>query len=161
MPTYRRIEEDDVEEVVAFSLVAWEPVFASFERVLGKELFERMRPDWKTEQRNLIESVCKDPSKEVWVAEQDGSIVGFTALQVNDDTGIGEVYLVAVVPERQRSGVGTALNEFAFERLKDAGMEFVEVHTGSDPGHAPARRSYEKAGFEAIDLHPIIYIKKC
>jgi RimJ/RimL family protein N-acetyltransferase len=36
----------------------------------------------------------------------------------------------------------------SFRRARDAGMDMVMVETGGDPGHAPARAVYEKAGFE-------------
>jgi hypothetical protein len=36
----------------------------------------------------------------------------------------------------------------SFRRARDAGMNMVMVETGGDPGHAPARATYEKAGFE-------------
>ena len=31
------------------------------------------------------------------------------------------------------------------DKMKEEGMEYVTVTTGGDDGHAPARRSYEKA----------------
>jgi len=36
--------------------------------------------------------------------------------------------------------------------MKECGMDLVEVGTGEDPGHAPARRSYEKAGYTPLPL---------
>jgi hypothetical protein len=44
------------------------------------------------------------------------------------------------------------LNEFALEKMKASGMKIAAVATGGDPGHAPARRSYEKAGYKALPL---------
>jgi hypothetical protein len=41
----------------------------------------------------------------------------------------------------QGRGIGTALTEFALDRLKDAGMRVAMVETGGDPGHAAARRT--------------------
>jgi len=38
--------------------------------------------------------------------------------------------------------------DFVMERMKEAGMKAVRVNTGADEAHAPARRAYEKAGFE-------------
>ena len=32
--------------------------------------------------------------------------------------------------------------------MKDAGMAIAMVETGGDRGHAPARQTYEKVGFE-------------
>jgi ribosomal protein S18 acetylase RimI-like enzyme len=54
--------------------------------------------------------------------------------------------MLAVDPDHQGGGIGTALTEFALDRLKYAGMKVAMVETGGDPGHAAARRTYEKAG---------------
>jgi hypothetical protein len=44
----------------------------------------------------------------------------------------------------------------AIATLKAAGMQLATVGTGGDPSHAPARRAYEKAGF---NVHlPSIYM---
>jgi RimJ/RimL family protein N-acetyltransferase len=37
-------------------------------------------------------------------------------------------------------------------RFRDAGVVLAAVDTGGDPGHAPARRVYEKAGFTGLPL---------
>lgn len=59
---------------------------------------------------------------------------------------------------RLRSGIGSALIEFALNWMKDAGMSSAMVETAGDPGHTPARHTYKKAGFE---LFPIAkYFKK-
>jgi len=49
--------------------------------------------------------------------------------------------MVAVDPDHQQRGIGTALNEFALEWIRDAGMTVAMVETGNAPGHAPARRT--------------------
>jgi ribosomal protein S18 acetylase RimI-like enzyme len=65
---------------------------------------------------------------------------------------VGEVQLLAVHPAHQNRGLGTQLNTFALDRMAESGMKLAEVGTGGDPGHAPARRSYEKAGYTALPL---------
>lgn len=60
--------------------------------------------------------------------------------------------MLAVHPAHQNHGVGTGLNTFALEKMKEAGVKVVELGTGGDEGHAPARRSYEKAGFTGLPL---------
>jgi ribosomal protein S18 acetylase RimI-like enzyme len=88
----------------------------------------------------------------VWVAEQLGRPVGFVALRIYGDGQTGEIYMLAVEPLVQRQGIGTALTSFAVQQLRDAGMGLAVVGTGGDPGHAPARRVYEKAGFVGLPL---------
>ncbi|PVC90671.1 GNAT family acetyltransferase [Streptomyces sp. CS090A] len=36
--------------------------------------------------------------------------------------------------------------------MKEAGVTLASIWTGGDPGHAPARRTYEKAGYTALPL---------
>ena len=49
--------------------------------------------------------------------------------------------------------------ERAFEEMKGMGVRVVKVKTGSDPAHAPARRSYEKAGFN-VRLEHVVYLRE-
>jgi ribosomal protein S18 acetylase RimI-like enzyme len=83
----------------------------------------------------------------VWVAEVDGTAVGFVAVELHHpERSMGEISMLAVDPDHQGGGIGTALTEFALDRLKEAGMTVAMVETGGDPGHAAARRTYENAG---------------
>ena len=60
--------------------------------------------------------------------------------------------MVAVDPGYQADGIGTALISFAVDHIKASGMTLAVVGTGGDPGHAPARRTYERAGFTPLPL---------
>jgi GNAT superfamily N-acetyltransferase len=62
---------------------------------------------------------------------------------------VGEIGLNAVDPAHARSGIGSAMYEFALGRMKGAGMKVATVGTGGDPSHAPVRRAYRKVGFDA------------
>ena len=139
--------------MVAFSLRAWEPAFASLERTMGSEIFRRQHPDWRLDQRQAVEEVCSAEKGRVWVAEAGGVPVGFVAIELHHpERNMGEISMLAVAPDYQASGIGTALTEFALDRLKDAGMTVAMVETGGDPGHAAARRTYEKAGYVHLPI---------
>ena len=149
----RVIQENDIDTIVGFAVDAWEPVFASFKTLLGEEIFERLRPNWRQEQARLVRQTCQNTQKfNTFVAEVDGKAVGFVAVILNKDTLIGEIDLLAVDPAYQGQNIGTDLNKHALEFMCANGMTFAEVGTGGDPGHAPARRSYEKAGFTPLPL---------
>ncbi len=87
----------------------------------------------------------------VWVAIEAGAIAGFVAIRFHEGK-LGEIYMIAVDPDYQRRGIAMALTDFAVERMKEAGMQIAMVETGGDPGHAPARAAYEKAGFRVLPL---------
>jgi ribosomal protein S18 acetylase RimI-like enzyme len=60
--------------------------------------------------------------------------------------------MIAVDPEHQDAGVGTALMERALAHIRSQGIELAVVATGGDPGHAPARALYERLGFTPLPL---------
>jgi ribosomal protein S18 acetylase RimI-like enzyme len=152
-PMIRPYEGRDIAAVVELSLRAWAPVFASLEQVLGSAVFRRMHPDWREDQQRAVEEVCASPGTRVWVAEVSGETVGFVATRVFDpERSMGEITMLAVDPDHQERGIGTALTEVALEGLEDAGMRMAMVETGGDPGHAPARRTYERSGFTLLPV---------
>ncbi|MGI9122685.1 MAG: GNAT family N-acetyltransferase [Rubrobacter sp.] len=152
-PRIRPFDDRDAEAVVDLSLGAWAPVFASLERVLGSEIFRRLHPDWREDQRRAVEDVCAAKKGRVWVAEVGASAVGFVAIELDHpERRMGEISMLAVDPDYQGSGIGTALTEFALDRLEEAGMTVAMVETGGDPGHAAARRTYEKASYVLLPI---------
>ena len=153
-PRIRPFEARDAEAVVDLSLRAWAPVFSSLEQALGSEIFMRLHPDWREDQRKAVEDVLAAKEGRVWIAEIGAStVVGFVSVGIFDaERSMGEISMLAVDPDHQGRGIGTALTEFALERLKGAGMTVAMVETGGDPGHAPARRTYEKAGYTVLPI---------
>jgi ribosomal protein S18 acetylase RimI-like enzyme len=149
----RSYTDEDLDDIVQLSLSAWEPVFVSFRKILGPEIYPNLYPDWRKSQQEGVESTCKDHEKfSVLVAEVEGQVVGFLAYELLPEEGTGEVILLGVNPEHQNLGIGTELNITALREMKASGMKLAVVGTGGDESHAPARRSYEKAGYTALPL---------
>ncbi len=149
----RPLGAGEIEPVVRLSLLAWAPVFRSFEQVLGSAIYTLIYPDWHTSQRAAVEQICGDSAgNSVWVADVDGVVAGFIVCSLNEEQQVGEVELLAVDPAFQNRGIGTALNEFALAEMKARGMPLAVASTGGDPGHAPARKAYQKAGYTGLPL---------
>jgi GNAT superfamily N-acetyltransferase len=148
-----------LDAIVGLSLRAWAPVFASLQRVFDPEVYQVFYPDtWSVSQQQAVEAVCAAEDTHVWVALDDGSPVGFVAVKLHEADSMGEIYMVAVDPDQQGRGIASDLIAFALDWMKDAGMAIAMVETGGDPGHAPARHTYEKIGF---GLFPVArYFKK-
>jgi ribosomal protein S18 acetylase RimI-like enzyme len=143
----RSFQPDDTGALVRISLRAWAPVFASLQEAMPVDIYDAFFPDWRESQRKAVEAVCADPTQHLWVADSDGSVVGFVAVRLHTEGAMGEIYMVAVDPDQQGRGIGTALTAFSLDRMREAGMKVAMVETGGDPGHGPARRTYERAGF--------------
>jgi ribosomal protein S18 acetylase RimI-like enzyme len=139
------MRDGDVDAIVALSLRAWEPVFVSIRETVGPQIFEYFYGgDWRGHQASDVRRACS--AYRVSVAEDDGGVVGFTAVDLPEGVE-GEIYMVAVDPDAQGAGVGTQLTMAAVNEIRKAGKRAAVVETGGDSAHAPARATYHKAGF--------------
>lgn len=144
---------DQLDAVVDLSLRAWTPVFESIQNVMDLDVYRELYPDnWRVSQQTAVEAVCAAEDTHVWVALDAGSITGFVAAKLDGEMRMGEIYMVAVDPDFQGRGIGSALTQFALDWMKEAGMSVAMVETGGDSGHAPARRTYEKLGFRLLPI---------
>jgi len=86
--------------------------------------------------------------RDVWLAENDGTIIGFFALESPAD-GVCEVNPIFVEPHLQQGGVGRALWRKLEERARFAGA--VAIGLDSDPN---AVGFYEKMGCKITGWSP-------
>ena len=84
------------------------------------------------------------PEKEVWVAERDGVVTGFTALGTRG--GVEFMEHIYVAPEHQRRGIGSELMVHAKER-RPAGFRLWVFQR-----NAGARDFYERHGLRLVEL---------
>lgn len=99
------------------------------------------------------------------VAELDGEIVGLIDVECEtvpgtvceDRPGLGGmIWHLAVHPDRQRSGVATALLHEAELRARERGIARFEAWTRDD---SAARAWYESRGFGLIDGYLHVYVE--
>jgi hypothetical protein len=94
----REFDDQDLNSLIQLSLVAWEPVFQSFKKILGPDIFPFLYPDWKKSQKEGVEFTCHDKDGvTVLAAETENRVVGFIAYKRKGETG--EVLLLGVHPD--------------------------------------------------------------
>lgn len=151
-----RIEPYDshqLDAVIHLSLRAWAPVFDSIQKVMDLDIYREFYPDgWRVSQQKAVEDVCGAEDTNIWVAINTDSVLGFIAIKLDSDNSMGEIYMIAVDPDFQGQGIGTALMKFVLDWMKDVGMSIAMVETGGDSGHTPARCTYEKLGFRLLPI---------
>ena len=74
----RPLQPADLEAIVGLSLRAWQPVFASFEAVLGPKVYHRLYPDWKANQAGEVRETLAHA--DTTVALVDDVVAGFAAV---------------------------------------------------------------------------------
>ena len=148
----REFVPGDLDAVVGLSLRAWEPVHVSIAEAFGPELNGALNPDWRASQERDVIEVCTAPAESRVGCRGGGAVVGFVAVRIHDDRRIGEIEMLAVDPAAQNDGIGTALTELALGWIREAGIPVAMVGRARIPGHAPARRTYEKAGLKLVPV---------
>jgi GNAT superfamily N-acetyltransferase len=92
-----------------------------------------------------------DDDRPIWVAEQDGQVLGFVATGPVEgdapDPDTGEVYAIYIEPDLLGTGLGGELFAHAVDGLRRRG--FTRAVLWVLEGNERARRFYEKAGWVA------------
>ena len=78
--TIRSARPDDHEALLALASRAWEPVFASVNEVLGRELALLLHgEDWRAHHASEVREILESDTMTTWVADLEGQHVGFAA----------------------------------------------------------------------------------
>ena len=144
----RPYEPQDLPWVMDVANRAWRPINAAYRAAYGEKLFQRIVPNEHFRKGLEMEGICRESPDHVFICEENGRRVGFLTVLFDRERKIGEIGNNAVDPDCGLKGIGQQMYRFALERFRAEGMEFAKVHTGLDEGHAPARRAYERAGFD-------------
>jgi ribosomal protein S18 acetylase RimI-like enzyme len=114
--------------------------------------------DWREDYHQQVRGL-HDPDAHKWVAvaELDGVVVGFVAWQVDPVKRYGQVEFLLVDQRHRRQAIAEQLCAHAFADLRARDIHVVEIGTGGDPFHAPARAFYESLGMTSF---PVVYYYK-
>lgn len=128
------------------AVVAWDAIHDAYIDRMGKEMHDDILGGWQERKRKSVETSLL--AGRGYIALVGDAVAGFISYRVNPDNKTGEIMENAVSPDYRGMGIGAKMYEFVLEKMRDEGMKYASVSTGLDDGHAAARRSYEKAGFE-------------
>ena len=154
----RPYAQDDLDTIADIGDRAWRGIYRMFRSAYGDELFAIMVSDEHTSKGEQIRAHCQRHPEWVFVCEEQGRIVGFATFRLYADEKIGEIGNNAVDPECGLKGIGQQLYGAVLQHFAEQGMRFAKVRTGMDEAHAPARRAYERAGFD-IRHEDVTYFK--
>lgn len=147
LPEVEPCQPRDREEIVRLVRTVW-TMGADFHR--EKRYGRELGAPWQDRIAASVREYLERPDVQALQMRRNGRLAGFTSYRVDADTGVAEIGYNAVDPENRGGGVGKTLLQAALNRLREEGAKHVEVTTGMDPGHAPARAIYEGAGFQPM-----------
>ena len=92
-------------------------------------------------------AALREPGVTFWSVYDGGRLVGCGALKRLDDVH-AEVKSMRAAADRKRSGIASAVLEHIMREARARGFSRLSLETGSSSHFEPARKLYEKFGFE-------------
>lgn len=113
---------------------------------------------------NIASDSLAKAGHKVWVFREKGQVLGFITVIINKAMSeamgvqLASLDYIAVGAEAQGKNIGTALNDFALNALKEAGVEYVSVKTLAN--NYPAQKILVKSGFFMSSQNMILHLWK-
>jgi len=125
----------------------------------------RSLPHWfgiESANQHYIEAVR---DLEMLAVGQGGEPVGFLSIKRHTPRA-AEIYVMGVLPDHHRQGIGSTLIRETESRLRADGVDYLQVKTlgpsHPDENYARTRRFYERCGFVALEeIHGLWETNPC
>ena len=147
-------QEEHVAPCVEIALKLWTIIHGEYAKRIGDDIHDVTGAGWQDAHRINIANQQRKPTS--LVALLDGKVVGFCGCRVENGV-LGVIGYNGVDPAYRGRGIARYLYEAAFDSFRNQGIRCARVYTGRDDGHGPARRAYEKAGFDKKIINTTYY----
>lgn len=136
----------DLEALKQITITCFEGV--SIDHNIDRVLGNFGARDWKWRKaRHIDEDVNAQPDG-VFVWEEDGEPIGYITARVDEETKIGWIPNLAVLPGNQGKGIGKALMAAALDYFEEKGMAGARIET-LDQNNV-GQEFYPRSGFTEI-----------
>jgi ribosomal protein S18 acetylase RimI-like enzyme len=104
--------------------------------------------DWKWRKaRHLDDDAVREPAG-IFVAEDDGRIVGYITTWCDREAGLGHIPNLALVPDYRGRGLGRRLIEHALDHFRRVGLTHARIETLEQ--NAVGNHLYPSLGFREV-----------
>ena len=103
---------------------------------------------WQERKKQHIDLDIEANAAGIFVAEENGVVLGYISTRISSDTKIGSIPNLSVLPEYQNQGIGQKLFKAAFDYFNDEGMAYVRIETLDQ--NKVGQHLYPKLGFQEI-----------
>ena len=156
----RTFRPRDLARLIDLTIETFRPFYEdSFRPLVGEVVFANQHGNWRDDYREQVAGLhAPAQHRHVAVAEIGDAVAGYVAWSVDPARRNGSISHLAVDAGHRRHQLGTALCEHAFAELRAGGADVVEIGTGGDAFHAPARALYERLGCTLLPV--AVYYKQ-
>ena len=149
-PTWPDIEgarPEHFDEIVALARSVWT---MGADCLREKTYGRLLGAPWQEKIAASVRDYLGRPDVRAFQIRRNDQLAGFVSCRVDGETGLAEIGYNAVDTRFLGGGLGKTLLRHVLTLLRREGHREVEVVTGMDSGHAPARALYEGAGFKPL-----------
>ena len=124
---FREYRSSDLEELKRITLGAFEGL--ALDQRVEEHLGVLHGHDWRWRKaRQIVEDVAANRAG-VFVAEEDGTILGYITTVLDHEAGKGRIPNLAVLPDARGKGLGRKLIEHALDYFRREGMSYAMIET--------------------------------
>ena len=154
-------KKTDMEACKEIFLIVWDGIHGVYADLIGEELHDVFFDNWQGNVDNgfVASFVAAMGENRAFVAKDEDKVVGFAYYRALEEHKTANIGYNAVRPEYKKKGIGSMLYQKMMDSMKAEGFQYVSVTTGLDDAHAPARKAYERAGFQK-NLPSVRYFQK-
>ncbi|MBN2393459.1 MAG: GNAT family N-acetyltransferase [Anaerolineae bacterium] len=154
----RRYEEADHEPIKAITAICFEGV--SIDYGIEVKYGSIDGKDWRWRKVRQIDDDIAANAEGIFVAVEDGEVIGYVTSRVDHDSKIGWIPNLAVLPEYQQRGIGKDLIEMALTYMAESGMLYARIETLAH--NTVGQHFYPSMGFEEVarQIHYIMPLGK-
>jgi len=124
------------------------------------ETILRALPDWFGIEDAILQYVDFARQSPTILAYVDDTPIGFLSIKLHS-AYTAEIYVMGVLPDYHRLGVGQTMVASAEDYLRKQDIEFLQVKTLSashpDPNYARTRKFYQALGFREAEEFPTLW----
>lgn len=125
--TIRPYRPEDLARVQSITVDSFEGV--SIDRNIEREFGAVGGKDWRERKARDVTTDCQVQPEGVFVAEEDGEVIGYITTRLDRFTGIGRIPNLAVDERARGRGLGTQLIDHAIAWMREQGMAMAKIET--------------------------------
>lgn len=130
----------------------------SQKKVIAEQILNKLSA-WFGVPKYTNEYIEKSAKMPFWAYKKDGEYIGFISLKTTSEY-VAEIYVMGVLPQYHREGVGRKLFEAFAAFAKEHGYEYLQVKTVEKGRYEEYDRTvafYESIGFRMLEVFPTLW----
>ena len=141
--TIRPYQPSDLEELRRMTIEGFDGI--AIDQNVEKQFGILSGRDWRWRKARQVDEDCAANPAGVFVAEENGEVLGYISTRLDRETGKGRIPNLAVATTARGRGLGRQLLESALDYFRREGMSFAMIETMEN--NPAGQHLYPSCGF--------------